>query len=300
MELFTIENSSFSDIDLAKALEPFNLTGKTVLCYSRLLSFGMLTGREAATRLLDVLQDSVGPTGTVSVPCYSFSGYKNETFDAAKSRSVVGVLGETARSTPGFVRTVHPIYSNACRGAAAAFLSEQLPTTCFGANSFFERFTRAPEPFVLFLGINFSSATLCHHYDQRLNAHGRFLKTFKAKIADGSGSEREIAFDSFVKDYSFYDGSRINCLARFDALATDLGLVKRTRFAGDWIHGINENDFRSLYAACLAVDQLYFLFATMPELEEYYYKNKFSLYHGTLDTEKVLRVKQQLEKGQTL
>jgi len=287
VELYRTRDGSHSDADLAASLEPLGLEGACLLVYSRLISFGRFFREEAVIRTLDVLQEAVGPAGTVCVVCYTFSGYHNEVFDPAATKSVVGALGEVARKEPGFVRTVHPIYSNVCRGKAAAELARrQRPDTCFGPGSFFDEFGKVPKAKVLLLGTNLSATTIYHTYDQQFQAPGRFLKQFQARIRE-KGVERELQFDAFVKDYDFYAGERLNCLGRLDAALTELGTLRRSKFAGDEISVLDEADFRAGHHAGLTTDQLYFLCATKAEWEGYYLKNHTRLFHGQLDPTKL-------------
>ncbi len=292
MDLFQADGRSFTADDLIEALAPFQLRNKNVLVYSRLFSFGRLIGREAVHKVLDILTDQIGPDASLSVPCYTFSAYKGEVFDPLRSKCAVGVLGEVSRHTAGFFRTIHPVYSHACWGGSAGFFNVQDCHTCFGEGSFFDLFSQSEDAVVLMLGTNLSAVTHSHYYDQLFRSPGRFLKRFQGKIADGENFQ-DVQFDSYVKDYDFYR-DRTNCLGRFDALATEMNVIQRQRFAGGWIHAINEVVFRQLYQACVSVDPLYFLFTTPQECEIYWERNDFQLFHGRLDKGKVERVKREI------
>lgn len=292
MDLFQVDGRAFTDDDLIKALAPFQLRNKNVLVYSRLFSFGRLVSKEAVHKVLDILTNQIGPNASLSVPCYTFSAYKEEIFDPLCSKCVVGILGEVSRHTAGFLRTIHPVYSHACWGGHAELLNSQSYHTCFGEGSFFDIFSRSEDAVVLMLGTNLSAVTHSHYYDQLFSAPGRFLKTFHGKISDGTRLE-DVQFDSYVKDYDFYR-DRENCLGRFDALVTEMNIIQRQRFAGGWIHVISEVAFRQLYQACISVDPLYFLFTTPQEYEIYWERNDFRFFHGTLDKWKVERVKKEI------
>lgn len=292
MDLFRADGDLFTDDDLVKALAPFQLRNKNVLVYSRLFSFGRLVGKEAVHKVLDILTDQIGPNASLSVPCYTFSAYKGEIFDPLRSKCAVGVLGEVSRHTAGFLRTIHPVYSHACWGGRAEFFNTQSRHTCFGEGSFFELFSQSEDAVVLMLGTNLNAVTNSHYYDQLFSAPGRFLKLFQGKVAEGE-SFQDVQFDSYVKDYDFYR-DQSNCLGRLDALATEMNVIQRQRFAGGWIHTINEVVFRQLYQACVSVDPLYFLFATPQECETYSERDNFRLFHGTLDRMKVDRVKEKI------
>lgn len=287
--MFKGKSGNYGLEDFSDVLSAFPLEGKCVFCYSRLMSFGRINGAEAVNVLIDHLLERVGPEGTLAIPAYTFSGYKDETFDPETTPCRVGILGESARKRGDFSRTVHPVYATLCKGKRTEFLMTQDPTTCFGDGSFFELLTRIPESYLLLLGGPFSLQTLWHHYDQRFKAPGRFLKEFNAKMKTPNGVE-EITFDAYVRDYDYY-GDRINCLGPFDALVTELGLVDRAPFAYDWIHGIPEKTFRDLLEIVRDVDYDYFTITSMDEMKSYHLGNKFKHFHGALDPEKVERVR---------
>lgn len=256
---------------------------------------GRPTGVNVFPRMIEIFQKALGKEGTLSLPCYTFSAYNNQVFDPKATKSITGILGETARSMPGFIRTVHPVYSHVCWGKYANKLNQQRESTCFGKDSFFDIFCSLPDSYVMILGASFSALAFYHYYDQLFKAPGRFIKKFKGQINTGS-EIREIEFDSYVKDHKFYE-DKMNCLGRLDAVATELGFVKRAQFASGWIHGINEKDFQRLYKCCLETDQTYFLCSTKAEWEEYFPKNNFTLFHKRLDHEKVEKIKDLLFKN---
>lgn len=291
MDLFKTKGRAYTDADFEAALAALSLKGRSLLVYSRLISFGRFASVEAITRMVELLQNAVGPKGTLAFVSYTFSGYNDEVYDPTQTKCIVGTLGELTRTMPGFVRTVHPIYANTVWGENAAFLMGQKQETCFGEGSFFELLSQIPNAAVMLLGTNLSATTIYHHYDQRFNAPGRFIKTFPAKLRDNDNSaEREITFDAYVKDYDFY-ADRMNCLGRLDAVLTKYDLIQRQPFAASEITLIDEKTFRLAHRACLDADQTYFLCSTKEEWETYYLKNQTRLFHGQLDPEKSERFK---------
>ncbi len=222
----------------------------------------------------------------------SVSAYRGETFDAAQSKSRVGILGELARAMPGFTRTVHPVYSTSCWGKDVQTLARHDPHTCFGPGSFFDLFAQLSDPYIVMLGTNLSAVTLAHYYDQMFNARGRFLKVFRATIVCNN-EPVEIEFDSFVKDHEFY-GDRMPCLGRLDVLAEQFGLIEREECLGNWCHGIREQDLRRLYHACLKVDPEYFLVSSREEFKDYYEKNQFRLFVGGISPDRLEAVRANL------
>ena len=292
--LFRADGVNFTDTDFDAALSRFDLSGKAVLVYSRLLSFGRLTGEDAVKAMIRVLKRRIGADGTLCIPAYSFSGYNNEVYDPANSKCIVGQLGETARKMPGFRRTFHPIYSTAVWGRHSKYLLGQDPHSSFGDGSFFELFSKIKGARILFLGTTLSTATIVHRYDQHCSAKGRFLKNFTAKcLVDGKVSEMQ--FDSFVKDYEYYNG-RVNCLAPLEVLADNLGIIRREKFASDWIHMISEKDLRKIYSMFLLNGMTDYLLSSVTDFQDYYHKNNFLLYRDRVSKKELSRFKKLLNK----
>lgn len=295
--LFKADGINFTDTDFDTVLSRFDLSGKAVLVYSRLLSFGRLTGEDAVKAMILSLKKRIGAEGTLCIPAYSFSGYNKEVYDPANSRCIVGQLGETARKMRGFRRTFHPVYSHAVWGRHSKLLLSQNPHSSFGDDSFFELFSKIKNSRILFLGTTLSTATIVHRYDQHCAAKGRFLKNFTAKrLVDGKVSEMQ--FDSFVKDYEYYSG-RVNCLAPLEVLADDLGIIRRERFANDWIHMIQENDFKNIYSMFLLNGMTDYLLSSMDDFQQYYQKNNFRHYRDRISKRDLTRFKKLYKSGKT-
>ena len=285
MDLFRTNNGISTDKEFEELLSGLSIERANIYLCSSLLSLGRPLNLKVPELLINKILERVGKEGTLSIPSYTFSAYNKQIFDPVSSKCIVGTLGETARKMPGFIRTFHPVYSHSVKGKNTELLNSQSPKTCFGKGSFFDIFCKIERSFIIVLGGSLSALAFYHYYDQLFSAPGRFVKKFKALVRKGE-DVTEIEFDSYVKDYeNFYIGDLMNCLGRFDALATELGLLQHIPFAGNYLHIIKEEDFRKLYDACLLIDQKYFLCSTKKEWEEYYPKNNFKMFHGKIDPE---------------
>ncbi len=287
MPLFKTKTGFLHEAELADALSSLQIKGANLMLSSSLLSLGRPCDSSCPEKILDIFLSELGSAGTLSVPAFSFSAYNGESFDPERSKSIVGVLGERARLHGSFSRTVHPIYSHACSGKELPNLMKQDYSTCFGKNSYFDIFCSTMDSMIAVLGTTLSSMAFYHYYDQLYSAPGRFLKKFSGRILD-DGIEREVEFDSYVKDYDFYK-DKMNSLARFDALATELGLLKHIPLGDNYLHVIREKGFSKLYKTCLLCNQSYFLCSSRDEWEEYFPKNRFDLFHGKLEKEQLAR-----------
>ena len=142
MIIFKNGRIEITDEEFKNVIQKFPLKNKTVIVFSRLFSLGRITGKEAVFRLIEILRNAIGSEGTLCIPCYTYSGYKNEIFDPETTSGTVGILGEVAREIAGMIRTVHPVYSTVCIGKDAEYLKRQNSSTCFGEGSFFDLFSR--------------------------------------------------------------------------------------------------------------------------------------------------------------
>ena len=82
----TEDNTIITDVDFRKCLKKFNLSGKSVLLFSRLFSFGRLQGEDAVHSIIEIIKDCIGTEGNLYIPAYTYSGYKGEVFDLYKEQ----------------------------------------------------------------------------------------------------------------------------------------------------------------------------------------------------------------------
>jgi aminoglycoside 3-N-acetyltransferase len=84
--------------------------------------------RGSLVDVITVLQDAVGPEGTLLMPTLPFDGSaldyarQGRVFDVVRTPSRMGLLTELFRRSPGVVRSLHPTHSVAARGPKAADL----------------------------------------------------------------------------------------------------------------------------------------------------------------------------------
>ena len=289
MDIFKTSNGIVNENIFSNAISKLNLEGKEVLIYSRLLSFGRITNINAINKIIDLLIEHIGPNGTLIIPTYTLNSYSEKKFDIIHSKIMSGILGEVASKNINFSRTIHPVYSNAIFGYNKEYYLKQNANTCFGEGSFFDLFSKKENSVVLMAGLNFNGPTLYHYYDQKYNAKGRFVKEFHTEILIND-FKFNMTFNSFVKDKDFYK-DKMNCLARFDALAYQLNLVSKFELGDNFFHIISEKNFQILYKAVLNVDQEYFLISSEELWDTYYMKNQFDCMHGKISLEKVNLIK---------
>lgn len=281
-EIFKSSNGNITDIFLRDCLSKHSLNNKDVLVYSSLLNIGKPYNKESIEIILEELKSAVGPHGTLIIPTYTLNSYISPfVYDINNSKIMSGALAQASVKDKDFIRTVHPIYSNSIYGLNKELYAKQSLTTCFGGDSFFDIFSKRENSVVLMLGLNFNGCTIYHYFDQKYNCKGRFLKKFKVKMKL-EDYVFFLDFDSYVKDYEFYQ-NKTNCLARFDSALTYFKEYDKVSFGDSYISKIKTSDFEKYYRAALKIDQEYFLMGSKDEWKEYYLKNNSSLFKNNLN-----------------
>ena len=111
-----------SPADLRRTFRAIGVRRGSILCvHSSLSQFGYIPG--GAKTLVTVLQDVLGPRGTLCIPTHSLSVLGTEPYDPLHSRSVVGAVSEYFLRHPGVIRSPHPSHSVAAVGPAARELT---------------------------------------------------------------------------------------------------------------------------------------------------------------------------------
>jgi aminoglycoside 3-N-acetyltransferase len=137
------DKRSMSQSQFLQLLEELGVTaGATVMVHSSMDKIARRVPDVNPFRLIQLLQQLLGPEGTLLMPTFPFEGPQlhyveaHDTFDPRKTPSRVGVMPEVFRRMPGVIRSLHPTHSVAAWGKHA---SEMLAThhlgTTFGPSS---------------------------------------------------------------------------------------------------------------------------------------------------------------------
>ncbi len=164
----------FSTSDLLQAVRGLGVApGDTLLVHSSLDHLGKFSGKPSD--VLAVLQEAVGPGGTLLLPTLPFTGptvdyaQQRRVFDVRRTPSRMGLLTELFRRTPGVIRSVHPTHSVAVWGADAAALVAghvHAKTPC-GVGSPYARLLDRDGK-ILFLGCDVKVMTFFHTVEELL------------------------------------------------------------------------------------------------------------------------------------
>jgi aminoglycoside 3-N-acetyltransferase len=186
---------AFDAPSLGAALRGLGIApGDVVMVHSAYDAFRGFAGKP--TDVLAVLEDAVGPAGTILMPSLPFTGTavdyvrSGAVTDIARTPSRMGLLTELFRRQKGTLRSVHPTHPVLARGARAAELvagHESARTPC-GAGSPFAKLLEADGK-MLFLGVSIDSMTFFHfleeQFEDRLRPSPFTSETFEAPVQRG-------------------------------------------------------------------------------------------------------------------
>ncbi|HZL69471.1 MAG TPA: AAC(3) family N-acetyltransferase [Candidatus Limnocylindrales bacterium] len=162
----------FTEEDLVKGLEDCGIQlGDSVFVHSSISNFDGFRG--GGLDAIAALRRAVGEGGTLLMPTLSFTGSavayatKPRVFDPARSPSLVGMLPELFRRSPGVSRSLHPTHSVAAAGPRSEwFLKDHhLAESPCGRGTPYYRLLEA-EGKILLLDVGLSSMTFYHTIEE--------------------------------------------------------------------------------------------------------------------------------------
>ena len=143
--------------------------GDSALAHSSLSSLGRVEG--GADAVIDGIIRAISPGGNVLFPTLTgseaLSPENPPTFDVLSTPCWTGIIPETARKRPGFVRSAHPTHSVCAFGPKAEWFIEGhefSPTPC-GIGSPYDRLVQVGG-YILFVGVTHSSNTTMHYIEE--------------------------------------------------------------------------------------------------------------------------------------
>lgn len=206
------KSRGFSKADLLSLLRRVGVApGDTLLVHSSLDAFGAFLGKP--TDIIAVLQEAVGPKGTLLMPTLPFTGTaldyirKDEIFDVKRTPSQMGFLTEIFRRSPGVRRSVHPTHSVAAWGCLAEELIRDhasAETPCGRQTPYGRLLNHSGK--ILFLGTGIGVMTFFHAVEEVLEStlpFSPFTKdTFSATSRDERGNQVMSKMRLFEPHYS--------------------------------------------------------------------------------------------------
>ncbi len=144
--------------------------GDVLLVHSSLRSLGHVEG--GATTVIAALLEAMGPSGTLLMPCLSYTTVhaQQPVFELENTPCCVGTIPETFRCWPGVLRSIHPTHSVCGLGpqAHALLAHHHEDTTPCGPRSPY-RLLREAGGRVLMLGCSTRCNTSMHGVEELLD-----------------------------------------------------------------------------------------------------------------------------------
>ena len=171
--------------DIAAGLRRVGIApGDVVFAHSSLSAFGWV--KDGPDVVIDALLETVGETGTVALPAFTWRKYHAITepavFDPAQEpvKEEVGAIPETFRQRPGVQRSTHICHSVAAIGPKAQeVMGDGIKS--FGKGSTFDQLETF-NAWYLFLGATFRSCTALHHVEDLMQVPYRYYRDFKGSV----------------------------------------------------------------------------------------------------------------------
>jgi len=148
---------------------------------------------------LDLIEDYLGPKGTLILPTFTYSFTKNEIFDVLGTPSTVGMITEVFRLRKNTKRSMDPIFSVACSGWDSNWYALSDSEECFGKDSVFGRLHQKNGWLVGF-GCPFDRITFTHYAEKNENVDYRYDKEFSGIKIDANGLQISSRSKYFVRD----------------------------------------------------------------------------------------------------
>ena len=182
--------------DIRAALQKVSIVrGDTLYCHISFDTLGTFASPGTSEQLLNCLLEAVGKEGTILVPTYTFSFCNQEEFDVRQSSTQRGPWStsteflEFFRKHPRAIRSRDPIYSVAGIGKRAEELLLDLPNTCFGSGSVYDRLAHAGGK-ICAIGVGLPEAAFVQHVEEMAGVPFRYKKLYTGYIRNLSVLEK--------------------------------------------------------------------------------------------------------------
>ncbi len=223
--------------------------GDIVNLHSRLFTVGL--PREAASAAevpgiyRQAFQEVLTDRGTLVVPTYTTSfGHVGKPFIYEESPSEMGALSEAIRTTPGALRTLHPIQSLAALGLRAAELAGDHPPWNVGHDSIWDRMLRRRAKIVT-LGIPPRQCmSFVHHVEFLACVPYVYHKLLRGEVYQGGVRVRH---DFFIAVRYLQCGVSYN-LSRLERDLEREGTIRRCPLGEDWVYALT---MEAVFEVCM-------------------------------------------------
>ena len=146
-----------------------------------------------------ILQEAVGPSGTIAVPAFNFDFCKGVRFVRESSPALkMGPLSEHIRRLPHALRSPHPTQSIAAIGKSAPQICAGDTSSAFGSEGSFSAML-ALDAKILLLGATSQAIAAVHVAEERVGVPYRYWKSFTGEYQEG-GNVTIRTYTMYVRD----------------------------------------------------------------------------------------------------
>ena len=230
--------TQYSQTDLVNGLRMAGLcSGDIVFFQVSHLTLGPAecgsSGREVCESLYSAMREVIGDEGTMLLPAFSMSFYRNENFDTQTTPSIQGGWSssleflEYFRRLPEVVRSADPMLSVAGLGPLAEKLLTRLPNTSYGKDCLYERLLKSGGK-ICGIGVGLAQTPFLHYVEEASGVPFRYKKLFTGYIGqNGKRSKQGWVLSVPIQAVNgLPDGTRLEKMARCEGLSrvADVGL----------------------------------------------------------------------------
>jgi aminopeptidase-like protein/aminoglycoside N3'-acetyltransferase len=177
--------------------------------------------QEMCEFLYSAIREVIGTEGTVLLPAFSLSFYRNEDFDLHETPGVQGPWSssltflEYFRRLPGVVRSADPIFSVAGSGPRAKQLLTRLPNTCYGKDCLHERLQKGGGK-ICCIGVSLAEAPFLHYVEEAVGVPFRYKKLFTGRMGQNGklGKQGWVSSVPIQAVNGLPDGTRLEKMTR--------------------------------------------------------------------------------------
>lgn len=182
-----------------------------------------------ASALLNAFQHTIGESGTLMLPTFSFEFSNNQYYDINKTKGTTGALGNIALQREDFRRTQHPMHSFAVWGKDQKKLISMKNKHSFGFDSPFG-YCVSNHVKQIILGTDYVHAmTFIHYAEVVCNVPYRFTKNFTGTYLTEEGIEEQRTYDYAARKLEIEPEERFN---RIGQILEERGVSKRIDIDG--------------------------------------------------------------------
>ena len=252
--LFESKEQTITADDFTTILKDLRIeSGDTLFVHSDITSFGTLATRDRnylLNSLVDSIKHSVGNTGTVIMPTFTYSSDKGEAFSATDTKSTVGTLTEYFRKLDGIIRTKHPTHSAAVWGKHRDDVIS-IGKNTFDEESIFGKF-HALNGKLVFFGTPFHKAcTFIHYIEKKCGVPYRYTKKYTADLIEGNKAWKETMHSYYKYSFFFTD------MTKLEEHLKQKGLLVEKKIGDGFVQVVNSVDLLKEVSSLLEKDTFY-------------------------------------------